>query len=123
MVRSRELGEGLRRAMEQAELTGKQAARQLDLSPSWVSRAAVRQAQRQPAARRGDPRAVPVTGPERGALTIRLVGWQAVHRGVHALTEGTLSFPCKEEGDAVNARLGVALITAASIGKLASLAD
>jgi transcriptional regulator with XRE-family HTH domain len=37
-VRSRELGEGLRRAMEQADLTGQQAARQLDWSPSWVSR-------------------------------------------------------------------------------------
>ena len=37
-VRSRELGEGLRRAMEQAGLTGKQAAHQLDWSPSWVSR-------------------------------------------------------------------------------------
>jgi transcriptional regulator with XRE-family HTH domain len=37
-MRSRELGEGLRRAMEQAGLTGKQAAHQLDWSPSWVSR-------------------------------------------------------------------------------------
>ncbi len=37
-VRSRELGDGLRRAMEQARLTGKQAAHQLDWSPSWVSR-------------------------------------------------------------------------------------
>ncbi|MGH3973244.1 MAG: helix-turn-helix domain-containing protein [Pseudonocardiaceae bacterium] len=37
-VRSRELGEGLRRAMQHAGLTGKQVARLLDLSPSWVSR-------------------------------------------------------------------------------------
>ncbi len=37
-MRSRELGEGLRRAMEQAGLTGKQAAHQLDWSASWVSR-------------------------------------------------------------------------------------
>ncbi|MGH3813239.1 MAG: helix-turn-helix domain-containing protein [Pseudonocardiaceae bacterium] len=37
-VRSRELGEGLRRAMQGARLTGKQAARQLGWSPSWVSR-------------------------------------------------------------------------------------
>jgi transcriptional regulator with XRE-family HTH domain len=37
-VRSRELGEGLRRAMEHAGLTGKQVAKLLDLSPSWVSR-------------------------------------------------------------------------------------
>jgi transcriptional regulator with XRE-family HTH domain len=37
-VRSRELGEGLRRAMTYAGLNGQQVARQLDLSPSWVSR-------------------------------------------------------------------------------------
>jgi transcriptional regulator with XRE-family HTH domain len=37
-VRSRELGEGLRRAMENAGLAGKDVARLLDLSPSWVSR-------------------------------------------------------------------------------------
>ncbi|MGH3962544.1 MAG: helix-turn-helix domain-containing protein [Pseudonocardiaceae bacterium] len=37
-IRSRELGEGLRRAMQHAGLTGKQVARLLDLSPSWVSR-------------------------------------------------------------------------------------
>jgi plasmid maintenance system antidote protein VapI len=37
-VRSRELGEGLRRAMAYAGLNGQQVARQLDLSPSWVSR-------------------------------------------------------------------------------------
>ena len=37
-VRSRELGEGLRRAMERARLNGKQVAHQLDWSPSWVSR-------------------------------------------------------------------------------------
>ncbi|MGI9001344.1 MAG: helix-turn-helix domain-containing protein [Pseudonocardia sp.] len=37
-VRSRELGEGLRRAMERAGLNGQQAAHQLGLSPSWVSR-------------------------------------------------------------------------------------
>ncbi|MGH3817555.1 MAG: helix-turn-helix domain-containing protein [Pseudonocardiaceae bacterium] len=37
-VRSRELGEGLRQAMEQAELNGQQAATLLDWSPSWVSR-------------------------------------------------------------------------------------
>ncbi len=37
-VRSRELGEGLRRAMERAGLTGRQAAQQLGLSPSWLSR-------------------------------------------------------------------------------------
>ena len=34
-IRSRELGEGLRRAMEHA---GKEAAKLLDWSPSWVSR-------------------------------------------------------------------------------------
>ncbi|HKR50331.1 MAG TPA: helix-turn-helix transcriptional regulator [Pseudonocardiaceae bacterium] len=37
-VRSRELGEGLRRAMQHAGLSGKDVARLLDLSPSWVSR-------------------------------------------------------------------------------------
>jgi transcriptional regulator with XRE-family HTH domain len=37
-IRSRELGEGLRRAMQYAGLNGQQVARQLDLSPSWVSR-------------------------------------------------------------------------------------
>ncbi|MGH4018456.1 MAG: helix-turn-helix domain-containing protein, partial [Pseudonocardiaceae bacterium] len=37
-VRSRELGDGLRRAMERAGLDGKQTARLLGWSPSWVSR-------------------------------------------------------------------------------------
>ncbi len=37
-MRSRELGEGLRRAMEAAGLTGVDAARRLDWSPSRVSR-------------------------------------------------------------------------------------
>ena len=37
-IRSRELGEGLRRAMEQAGLNGKQAAKLLDWSTSRVSR-------------------------------------------------------------------------------------
>ncbi|MGH4013547.1 MAG: helix-turn-helix domain-containing protein [Pseudonocardiaceae bacterium] len=37
-VRSRELGDGLRRVMQQAGLTGKQAAHLLGWSPSWVSR-------------------------------------------------------------------------------------
>jgi transcriptional regulator with XRE-family HTH domain len=37
-IRSRELGEGLRRALDSAGLSGKQAAHLLDLSPSWVSR-------------------------------------------------------------------------------------
>jgi transcriptional regulator with XRE-family HTH domain len=37
-VRSRELGDGLRQAMKQAELNGKQAAHLLGWSPSWVSR-------------------------------------------------------------------------------------
>ncbi|MDQ3150536.1 MAG: helix-turn-helix domain-containing protein [Actinomycetota bacterium] len=37
-IRSRELGDGLRRAMQQAELNGKQAAHLLGWSPSWVSR-------------------------------------------------------------------------------------
>ncbi|HKR52454.1 MAG TPA: helix-turn-helix transcriptional regulator [Pseudonocardiaceae bacterium] len=37
-IRSRELGEGLRRAMERAGLNGKQAAHLLGWSPSWVSR-------------------------------------------------------------------------------------
>jgi transcriptional regulator with XRE-family HTH domain len=37
-IRSRELGEGLRRAMERAGLSGVQAAHQLDMSPSWISR-------------------------------------------------------------------------------------
>ncbi len=37
-VRSRELGDGLRQAMEQAKLNGKQAAHLLGWSPSWVSR-------------------------------------------------------------------------------------
>ncbi|MGH3887204.1 MAG: helix-turn-helix domain-containing protein [Pseudonocardiaceae bacterium] len=36
-VRSRELGDGLRQAMQDAGLTGKQAARMLDWSPSFVS--------------------------------------------------------------------------------------
>ena len=37
-IRSRELGEGLRKAMKHAGLTGKQAAKLLAWSPSWVSR-------------------------------------------------------------------------------------
>ncbi|MGH3781085.1 MAG: helix-turn-helix domain-containing protein [Pseudonocardiaceae bacterium] len=37
-IRSRKLGEGLRRAMQNAGLSGKDVARLLDLSPSWVSR-------------------------------------------------------------------------------------
>ncbi|MGH3854418.1 MAG: helix-turn-helix domain-containing protein [Pseudonocardiaceae bacterium] len=37
-VRSRELGEGLRRAMDRVGLTGRQTAHQLGLSPSWISR-------------------------------------------------------------------------------------
>ncbi|MGH3870946.1 MAG: helix-turn-helix domain-containing protein [Pseudonocardiaceae bacterium] len=37
-IRSRELGEGLRRAMERVGLNGKQVAYQLGLSPSWISR-------------------------------------------------------------------------------------
>ncbi len=37
-IRSRELGEGLRQAMERAGLNGKQAAHLLGWSPSWVSR-------------------------------------------------------------------------------------
>ncbi|MGH3810086.1 MAG: helix-turn-helix domain-containing protein [Pseudonocardiaceae bacterium] len=37
-VRSRELSEGLRRVLEQAGLTGEQAAYLLDCSPSRVSR-------------------------------------------------------------------------------------
>ncbi len=37
-IRSRELGEGLRKAMEHAGLTGKDAAKLLEWSPSWVSR-------------------------------------------------------------------------------------
>jgi transcriptional regulator with XRE-family HTH domain len=37
MIRSRELGDGLRQAMEQAGLTGKQAAQMLSWSPSFVS--------------------------------------------------------------------------------------
>ncbi|MGH3872955.1 MAG: helix-turn-helix domain-containing protein [Pseudonocardiaceae bacterium] len=36
-IRSRELGDGLRQAMEAAGLTGKQAARMLDWSPSFLS--------------------------------------------------------------------------------------
>ncbi|MGH3871769.1 MAG: helix-turn-helix domain-containing protein [Pseudonocardiaceae bacterium] len=36
-VRSRELGDGLRQAMQQAGLTGKQAAHMLDVAPSYVS--------------------------------------------------------------------------------------
>jgi transcriptional regulator with XRE-family HTH domain len=37
-IRSRELGEGLRQAMERAGLSGKEIAQHLDWSPSWVSR-------------------------------------------------------------------------------------
>ena len=37
-IRSRELGEGLRQAMERAELNGRQAAHLLGWSESWVSR-------------------------------------------------------------------------------------
>jgi transcriptional regulator with XRE-family HTH domain len=37
-IRSRELGEALRRAMEQAELTGQEVARLLEWTPSGVSR-------------------------------------------------------------------------------------
>lgn len=36
-IRSRELGEGLREAMKRAGLNGKQAARMLDVTPSYVS--------------------------------------------------------------------------------------
>ncbi len=36
-IRSRELGEGLREAMKQAGLSGKQAAQMLDVTPSYVS--------------------------------------------------------------------------------------
>jgi transcriptional regulator with XRE-family HTH domain len=36
-IRSRELGEGLRQAMQQAGLTGKQAAQMLEVTPSYVS--------------------------------------------------------------------------------------
>jgi transcriptional regulator with XRE-family HTH domain len=36
-IRSRELGEGLREAMKQAGLNGKQAAQMLDVTPSYVS--------------------------------------------------------------------------------------
>ncbi|MGH3718074.1 MAG: helix-turn-helix domain-containing protein [Pseudonocardiaceae bacterium] len=36
-IRSRELGDGLRQAMKKAGLTGNQAARRLDVSPSMVS--------------------------------------------------------------------------------------
>ncbi|MGH3755397.1 MAG: helix-turn-helix domain-containing protein [Pseudonocardiaceae bacterium] len=36
-IRSRELGEGLRKAMKKAGLSGKQAARLLDVTPSYVS--------------------------------------------------------------------------------------
>ncbi len=36
-IRSRELGEGLRQAMQQAGLSGKQAAQMLDVTPSYVS--------------------------------------------------------------------------------------
>ncbi|MGH3800378.1 MAG: helix-turn-helix domain-containing protein, partial [Pseudonocardiaceae bacterium] len=36
-IRSRELGEGLRQAMQEAGLTGKQAAQTLGVSPSFVS--------------------------------------------------------------------------------------
>jgi len=37
-IRSRELGDGTRRAIERAGLTGQQAAHLLGWSPSWVSR-------------------------------------------------------------------------------------
>ncbi|MGH3974166.1 MAG: helix-turn-helix domain-containing protein [Pseudonocardiaceae bacterium] len=37
-VRSRELGDGLRQAMQRARLNGRQAAHLLGWSPSWVSR-------------------------------------------------------------------------------------
>jgi transcriptional regulator with XRE-family HTH domain len=37
-LRSRELGDGLRQAMESAGLNGRQAAELLGCSPSWVSR-------------------------------------------------------------------------------------
>ncbi|MGH3896698.1 MAG: helix-turn-helix domain-containing protein [Pseudonocardiaceae bacterium] len=36
-IRSRELGEGLRQAMQRAGLSGKQAAQMLDVTPSYVS--------------------------------------------------------------------------------------
>jgi predicted transcriptional regulator len=44
-IRSRELGEGLRQAMEQAGLTGKQVAQTLGVSPSMVSMLLVRKQQ------------------------------------------------------------------------------
>lgn len=40
-IRSRELGDGLRQAMQDAGLTGKQAAQMLGVSPRFVSNAAV----------------------------------------------------------------------------------
>ncbi|MGH3828538.1 MAG: helix-turn-helix domain-containing protein [Pseudonocardiaceae bacterium] len=36
-IRSRELGDGLREAMKKADLSGKQAAQRLGVSPSMVS--------------------------------------------------------------------------------------
>jgi len=59
-IRSRELGEGLRRAMQNAGLTGKDVARLLDLSPVDL-----RQAQRYRGAGVGLPGGLP--GAERGA--------------------------------------------------------
>ena len=66
-IRSRELGDGLRRAIEQAGLNGKQAAHLLGLSPSrWA--AAVGQAQRNEGGCRGPARSVPGEGQGAGPV-------------------------------------------------------
>ncbi|HYZ36688.1 MAG TPA: helix-turn-helix transcriptional regulator [Pseudonocardiaceae bacterium] len=61
-MRSRELGEGPRQVMQKAGLTGEQAARLLDVSPSFVSM--LLSGKRTPARwTRGVSRGVPGQGP------------------------------------------------------------
>ncbi len=83
-VRSRELGEGLRRAMERAGLNGKQAAHQLGLSPSWISRLLSGKRSVTPVQVAGFLALCQVTGTERDRLLAlcdeqRIPGWFQQH--------------------------------------------
>lgn len=67
-IRSRELGEGLRTALERAGLTGKQAADELGLSASWISRLLSGKRKATAAQVAGFLAMCRVTGPERDRL-------------------------------------------------------
>ncbi len=83
-VRSRELGEGLRRAMERAGLNGRQAAHQLGLSPSWISRLLTGKRSATPVQVAGFLALCRVTGTERDRLLAlcdeqHIPGWFQQH--------------------------------------------